>query len=225
MKIKCSKCDNFIQSKIGIYRYKESGLDNVFLQNIPVYECSCGVLFPSIFRVSLLNELISKTLLKKPALLNGSEIKFLRKSLYMSSKDFARKLGVEKTTFSKWENDLQRHREPFDRFIRLLYVSYKGIKGKGKKELLEMYDKRRLKKSDIEYIITAEKDKDSYIVNYRPVLEGWGQKPQIVWMTHKKKARSISSSQNFVLEISQTESNIMFSSEEVLSTSTILIHT
>jgi YgiT-type zinc finger domain-containing protein len=82
MKIKCPKCGQVIESKIGNYRYKESGLDNVYLRNILVYECSCGVSYPSIFRIGRLNELIAETLLEKQTLLSGKEIKFLRKSLY-----------------------------------------------------------------------------------------------------------------------------------------------
>ena len=154
MKIKCQKCGNFVSSKVATYQYKESGLDNIFLENIPVYDCPCGISFASIFRVPRLNELISKELLKKPSLLRGNEIRFLRKSLYMSSKAFATKLSIGKTTFSKWENDLQPHRVAYDKFIRLLYMLHKGIDGKETKDILSMFDKIQIGDQDFEYIIT-----------------------------------------------------------------------
>ena len=220
MKIKCPKCSNLIQSKIGSYQYKESGLDNVFLENIPVYDCHCGISFASIFRVSRLNDLISEALLKKPTLLSGREIRFLRKSLYMSSKNFAQKLGIGKTTLSKWENDTQPHRIAYDKFIRSLYILYKEIDGKEKKDLLRIFDKIQVRDQDFEYIITAEKEGDDYIVNYRPVLGGQGQEIQIVWMSHRGLIRTTSSPQKFAFELSGTESDQMFSSNETLSTET-----
>jgi len=220
MKIKCPKCGNLIQSKIGDYQYKESGLDNVFLENIPVYDCSCGISFASIFRVSMLNDLISETLLKKPTLLSGKEIRFLRKSLYISSKDFARILDIGKTTLSKWENDTQRHRKGYDKFIRLLYLLYKEIKGKEKRDFLKIFDRIQLKETDVDYIITVAKEGDDYVVNRRPILSGQGQKLPIVWIFSKTIFWSVADRINFALDISQTKSGKMFSSPETISTCT-----
>jgi len=224
MKIKCPKCGSFISSKVATYQYKESGIDNIFLENIPVYDCSCGISFASIFRVPRLNELISKTLLKKPSLLKGNEIRFLRKSLYMSSKSFAEKLSIGKTTLSKWENDIQPHRVTYDKLIRLLYTVYKGIDGNEIKDILSIFDTIQIEDQDFEYIITAEKEEDDYIVNYRPVFEGQGQEIQIVWLSPEGLMRPTSSLQKFTFELSSTESDQMFSSNETLSTETVSIY-
>ena len=220
MKIKCPKCHNFIQSKIGRYKYKESGLNNVFLQNIPVYKCSCGISFASIFRVSRLNELITQKLLEKPTLLNGEEIKFLRKSMYMSSKDFAKGLGVEKTTISKWENGSQQHREAYDRSIRFLFMINTKIKDEEKNRIIQVLQDKRLKESNAEIIITAEKEKNDYVVNSLLILGGLGQKLPRVWLSSKKISWSSAARRNFTLELSHTKSDKMFSSQEVLSTKT-----
>ena len=107
MELKCIECGKPTKRKIDSYQYLESGLDNVFLQNVPIYECNCGAKYPSIFRMGYLNELIGETLLEKQSLLSGKEIKFLRKNLYLSSKDYANALGVGTTTLSKWENEKQ----------------------------------------------------------------------------------------------------------------------
>ena len=225
MNIKCPKCKQTIHSKIGNHWYKESGLDNVYLKNITVYKCPCGVSIPSIFRSARLDELIAETLLEKPALLDGKEIRFLRKSLYMSSKDFSQRLGIGKTTLSKWENGTQRHREGYDRFIRSLYLLYKGTKEKEKRALLKMYDRIQLKEMNVNYIIIADKEGNDYVVNRRPVLSGRGQKLPTVWISAKAKniLWSVAERQNFALELSQQKSDKMFSSKKGLSTETVPI--
>ena len=171
MKIKCSRCGKSTHKKIGNYRYKESGLDNVYLENIPVYECSCGISYPSIFRLHRLNELIALTLVEKPALLSGNEIKFLRKNLHVPSKLFANKLGVGKTTLSKWENEAQNHSEGFDRLIRTTYLIEKGIKRQDQLNIQKQLEGISLRKSSTDHVIIAEKVTDDYAIRYRPIIE------------------------------------------------------
>lgn len=214
MIIKCPICKQAIHGEIGNHWYKESGLDNVYLNNITMYNCTCGVSIPSIFRSAHLDDLIAETLITKTALLNGKEIRFLRKNIYLPSKDFAKKLGIEKTTLSKWENDTQQHRESYDRFIRSLYLIYKGIN----KDTFKIFDRIQIKKTDMNYIIIAEKEGNDYVVNYRPVLEGQGQKLQTVWKFSKEIISAIAGRSNIVLGLSQTKSNKMFSSPETIST-------
>ena len=220
MKIKCPKCGNFIQSKIETYKYKESGLDNVFLKNIPAYQCSCGISFASIFRVSRLNELIAQKLLEKPALLDGKEISFLRKNMYMPSKDFAKRLGVEKTTISKWENGLQKHREAYDRSIRFLYMINKKIEGEEKNNIFRILQKKKLKEQDTGFVITAEKNGSDYVVNFKPIIESLGSKLRNVWI-FQTKMFSNAGHPNFALKLLQEKSIQTFSSPETLSTKTI----
>lgn len=124
MKIKCPNCDNFISSSVGTHRYTESGLESVYLENINIYECDCGLSIPSIHRVGRLNDLIAEKLLSKPALLAGNEIIFLRKNIPMSSTIFSRMIGVDKTTFSKWENEHQLHRGAYDNSLEF-FICFK----------------------------------------------------------------------------------------------------
>ena len=217
MTIKCPRCEQAIHGKIGNHEYKESGLDNVYLANITMYDCTCGVSIPLISRSAYLDDLIAEALLAKPALLDGKEIRFIRKNMHLSSKEFAKKLGIGKTTLSKWENDTQQHRESHDRFIRSLYLIYKGAK----KDILKKFDRIQIKKMDVNYTIIVEKEGDDYVVNYRPVLGGQGQKLPTVWKFSKGIIWAIASRSNFVLELSQTKSEKMFSSREVLSTETV----
>ena len=142
----------------------------------------------------------------------------------MSSKAFAAKLSIGKTTLSKWENDIQPHRVAYDKFIRLLYMLYKGIDGKEKKGFLKIFDKIQIGDQDFEYIMTVEKEGDDYIVNYRPVLGGQGQELQIVWISSERIMRPAATRQNFAFELLRTKSDKMFSSNEVLSTESTLIY-
>ena len=172
MSINCSRCGKITQKKIGSHRFRESGLDNVYLENIPVYECSdCQTSYPSIFRLGRLNDLIAITLVEKPGLINGREIKFLRKNLRMPSKLFAKKLGVGKTTLSKWENELQNHSEGNDRLIRAIYLLEQGIRHQDQLKIQKYLETISLKTSNAGYVIIAEKVHDDYVLRYRPVVE------------------------------------------------------
>jgi len=171
MTIKCDQCGEMTHKKIGNYRYRESGLDNVYLQNIHMYQCSCGISYPSIFRLPKLNELIALTLLGKPVLLSGKEIRFLRKNLHLASKLFADKLGVGKTTLSKWENEAQNHSEGFDRLIRTTYLIEKGTKRQEQLNIQKQLQGISLRKSSTDHVIIAEKVQDDYDIKYVPVVE------------------------------------------------------
>lgn len=220
MKDKCPKCGKTINRSIGNYEYKESGLDNVFLENVPIYECTCGISYPSIFRVPRLNELIARTLLEKPALLNGKEIRFLRKNLYLSSTAFSETLSVGKDTLSKWENDIQQHSEQNDLLIRAAYIILKGITDKDTQKLFKYLARIRLKKPDFDSLIIAEKLKDDYIVNWKPVVGSQAEKSVRIWVSPQKLFQAVTCHGRLVVGQSQTESDVQFFSPEVLSTKT-----
>jgi putative zinc finger/helix-turn-helix YgiT family protein len=171
MDIRCQKCGQLVARKTSNHRYKESGLDNLYLKDITVFECSCGASSPSIFRVPHLHNLIAEALLKKPALLSGREIRFLRKTLYMPANAFARTIGVGKTTLSKWENGLQQQSEAFDRLIRTTYLIAKGLKKRDQINTLKFLKEIKLRKSGGKYVIVAERTGDDYSVNLEPIIE------------------------------------------------------
>jgi putative zinc finger/helix-turn-helix YgiT family protein len=216
----CPTCGKVIHSEIGDYQYKESGLDNVYVENIPVYKCTCGVSYASIFRLPRLNDLIGLTLVEKPALLHGNEIRFLRKNLYLSSKAFANKLGVGKTTLSKWENEIQHHSEAFDRLIRAIYMITKGIKPAEQKNIFKLLENMRLESSDKDYVIIAEKVEDDYIVSYKPSLGSRAE--QLINIISPDEMVGLTTATRTILMAYErtTRSDLEFSSSEVLSTET-----
>jgi len=216
----CPTCGKVIHSEIGNYQYKESGLDNVYVENIPVYECTCGVSYASIFRLPRLNDLIGLTLIEKPALLHGNEIRFLRKNLYLSSKAFANKLGVGKTTLSKWENEIQHHSEAFDRLIRATYMITKEIKALEQISIFKLLENMRLKSSDKDYVIIAEKVEDDYIVSYKPSLESRAEKLINIILPYEMAGLTAATRATLMAFEITTISELEFSSPEVLSTGT-----
>lgn len=51
--------------------------------------------------------------------LSGKEIRFLRKHMAMKAIEFAKRVGVDNATVSRWENDKENPADAADRAIRL----------------------------------------------------------------------------------------------------------
>ena len=97
----------------------------------------------------------------------------------------------------------------------------KKIEGKEKNNIFRILEKKKLKEQDTAFVITAEKEGNDYILNFRPIIGGLGPGLPNVWIYQKKIFFSIAGRQEFALELLQTENNQMFSSQELLSTETI----
>jgi putative zinc finger/helix-turn-helix YgiT family protein len=126
--IKCPSCRSIRQTHKGEYHYTESGLPNVWLSGVDIFECECGERFALIPCIEELHKLIGKTLIGKDDQLSGKEIRFLRKHMMLMSKDFAKELGVKNVSVSRWENDDSRPSESTDRLIRLIYAIKMGLR-------------------------------------------------------------------------------------------------
>ncbi|MFP4381979.1 MAG: type II TA system antitoxin MqsA family protein, partial [Candidatus Sumerlaeia bacterium] len=91
------------------YHYTESGLDNIYLENIEVSRCSaCHEEIVSIPAMPELNSLIGLILIKKKSPLNGKEIRYLRKNIGLKANEVAELMGVDTSTFSRWESGKQK---------------------------------------------------------------------------------------------------------------------
>lgn len=132
--MKCPECGQTMIKGMRDYRYIESGLSNVILKNIPVYKCPCGNEMPEIRAIERIHQKIAEDLFRKPALLTGEEIRFLRKEMGLKAVELANILGVSKVTVSRWENQTKPIGVVSDRLIRLLYLSFLEKKGKLSKE-------------------------------------------------------------------------------------------
>lgn len=129
--MKCFECNTETTSLKGRHHYKESGLNNIYLEGIDTFTCpSCGESFSSIPAMPKLHSLIGDVLTKKKGRLAGKEIRFLRKNARISAKDFAKLISIDNTTLSKWENDSQRISKQNDKLIRLVYRGLMDVPGK-----------------------------------------------------------------------------------------------
>lgn len=120
--MKCPECGQSMEKETRDYRYTESGLSNVTLKNVQVYRCPCGNEMVEIPTIERVHQTIAEALFKKPALLTGEEIRFLRKEMGLRSVKLAHLLGVSKVTVSRWENQAKPIGPTSDRLIRSLYL-------------------------------------------------------------------------------------------------------
>ncbi|WDP92435.1 MAG: helix-turn-helix domain-containing protein [Desulfobacter sp.] len=125
--MKCHKCNKEMTASKEVYHYTESGLDNVYLCNVDIYKCECGEEVASIPSLIEVGAAIGLCLIKKRTYLNGEELKFLRKNAGLNAKSFAEFIGVNKSTFSRWENNKQSIDKSNDRLVRLVYANIKRI--------------------------------------------------------------------------------------------------
>lgn len=107
--MKCATCQVTIRERKATltepYHDDLSGLSNLYLTGITVRTCpQCGVESPLIPRVEALHQELARVLTRKPSLLNGEEIRFLRKHAGFPAQQFAALLGVSPEHLSRVEN-------------------------------------------------------------------------------------------------------------------------
>ena len=118
----CPICKKEGRIYIGKHQYKESGLQNVWLDGVEIFECKCGENFAFIPCAKELHNLIAEILLKKEDQLSGREIRFLRKNIGLKAKEFSKKIGVMNVTVSRWENEETIPPQTIDRLIRYFFA-------------------------------------------------------------------------------------------------------
>jgi DNA-binding transcriptional regulator YiaG len=109
------------------YQFLDSGLSNIYLAGVRYWECGeCNRKAAEIPALVQLMSVIARSVVMKPALLNGEEIRFLRKRLGKKSADFAELINKTPEHFSKLENDQLPLTEDTDKLIRLTYGMLSG---------------------------------------------------------------------------------------------------
>lgn len=123
------KTTNRPRSRITLvksYHYRESGLPNIYLQNIASYRCDCGEKLVQIPAIDRLHDAIAFNVLKKPSLLTGAEFRFLRKWVGLTANQLAALLGVKtRISVSRWENGKAPLTASTDHAMRLLVMRLK----------------------------------------------------------------------------------------------------
>ncbi|MDD3609847.1 MAG: helix-turn-helix domain-containing protein [Halothiobacillaceae bacterium] len=107
-----------------MYHYIECGLDNVWLDNGFEEEESDYGAVVSIHDMDGLHRVIGMHIIRSRPLLNGAELRFLRKEMDLSQSNLAQLLGVVDSSVRHWESGRGKISEPADRLVRILYAEY-----------------------------------------------------------------------------------------------------
>lgn len=116
--------------------YNSCGLPDVWLRNgYEVRDTAYGRSV-AIHDVEGLHRAIGLDLISRKPLLNGKEVRFLRKELDLSQTQLASLLGVGETSVRNWESGRQAITKPAERMLRILYREH--VAGDGSiRELVE----------------------------------------------------------------------------------------
>lgn len=126
--MKCPNCRVEMVTRNGNYLYTESGLHHITLHNVEIRNCKkCGEQTVSIPKIEELHRVIAFAIIKKKDRLTANEIRYLRKYLGWSGKDFAEHMGVTPETVSRWETGKESMGPVADRLLRLILVQNKPV--------------------------------------------------------------------------------------------------
>jgi putative transcriptional regulator len=131
------------------YHYRESGLDNIYLESgFQIHDTPYGK-GVSIQDTEGLHRAIGKWLITQPKLINGAELRFIRLEMECTQRDLAGIIGTTEQTFRLWE----KHRKKkipgtADRLIRAIYSEYIGGDGKIRRMLETLAELDQLGNTD-----------------------------------------------------------------------------
>lgn len=137
--MKCHECGGELTITKGRHHYTGSGLPNVFVDGVETRACpACGTSEVAIPRVARLHRTLALAVAKSAARLTGAEIRFLRKHIGWSGRDFARHFGVTPETVSRWENDREPMGAVAGRLLRILSVRDQPVESYPTEQLSEV---------------------------------------------------------------------------------------
>ena len=124
--MKCLKCGHAMKS--GRENLPDSDLPGVVLIDVTVNRCPhCGAWEVEIPHHADLTKELARFVISKRGRLSKEEIRFLRSCLYDSAADFARVIGHDASTVSRWENGQQQIGRHAELLLRLMVAHEKRI--------------------------------------------------------------------------------------------------
>ena len=115
----CLNCEGTLQGpKPQSVPY--DALPGVTLANVPVWTCAdCGEEEYGIPRLNQLHQVLAHAVANRSGRLRPEEIRFLRKHLGWSGRDFATAFDVAPETVSRWENGERKMGSAAERLLRM----------------------------------------------------------------------------------------------------------
>lgn len=114
------------QKGLHPYRFRDCGLDNVFLLNGFNFQTTPYGEAMSFNNLNELHRAIARHLVNDKPKLNGHEFRFIRKEMNMTQKMLGDKIGISEQTIALWEKDKVAIQGYGDLLIRLLYKEWVG---------------------------------------------------------------------------------------------------
>ncbi len=149
--MRCSKCGTaLVPERTTIekpYRFVESGLSNIYLAGVTLHQCAaCREYDMEIPQLGSLMDVIAGVLLRKPGLLTGQELRYLRKQSGFQAQELAALLRINPAHLSRVENGKYKNLgETGDTLARVL-IREASAGESGKEALLDFAKRLMLAK-------------------------------------------------------------------------------
>jgi putative zinc finger/helix-turn-helix YgiT family protein len=117
----CLECGTPTRESTEAHKFTVTRKWAITIADAKVFACpKCGEREVSINKPDALERTIAAELLKKPDLLCGDEVTFLRNCLAVKGRQLAKELGIQHETLSRYENDFCKMNPTVDRLIRAM---------------------------------------------------------------------------------------------------------
>ena len=145
--MKKQKTETFIYEGLGF---------PVKLINVPMKKM-CGEWVVDIDMVEL-QLVVLRYLVYKPARLTKDELRFIRKSLVLTTSDFGRNFGVSHAAVLQWENGKRRLTPSTEFCIRLCILNHLKARSQEFRNLFNVVNLEKLSKEESKKIVPIEID-------------------------------------------------------------------
>jgi putative zinc finger/helix-turn-helix YgiT family protein len=127
----CLECGTSMRESTEAHKFTVTRKWAITIADAKVFSCpKCGEREVAIHKADALERTIATELLKKPTLLCGDEVTFLRNCLAMKGRQLAKELGIKHETLSRYETSFCPMNPTVDRLIRamvaLWYLEHGG---------------------------------------------------------------------------------------------------
>lgn len=141
-----------------IYRYTESGLDNVFIGGMEPCIDDHGEKVFHIPNPNELHKVIAKGIVAHPKGISGKELRFLRTEMGMTQAELAKLVHFDAQTVARWEKGKWTIDSAAEALVRILAVQRLELEGNS----IEALSERCVPTIDAQQIVIDGSDPEHY---------------------------------------------------------------